>query len=199
MRTRSLDDVRNPCPGLLERSLWEFGQSPESQEGPELGILLREQSLEGPHPPGPASLKLLRLGEKATARGGPRLWMPPPCLQAPQVTLWALHSFQPHPWLILDKMEVSVGFLHTGPICETFSHFQKGRSRVHTCTATSTPEGLAPYYIPPEGGVTCDARAGMMPAEPEDAARHGDARGRGGGGECGLSPGGLLQLGLTSM
>lgn len=86
------------------------------------------------------------------AGGGPRLWMPPTCLQAPQVTLWASHSFQPPPRFILGKMEVSVGFLHTGPICETFSHFQKGRSHVNTRTATSTPEALVPTTFRPREG-----------------------------------------------
>ena len=60
-----------------------------------------------------------------------------------------LAFIQPHPRFILDKMEASVGFLHTGPMCETVSHLQKGRSRVNTHTATSTPVGLVPYYTPP--------------------------------------------------
>lgn len=58
----------------------------------------------------------------------------------------------PPPRFILGKMEVSVGFLHTGPICETFSHFQKGRSHVNTRTATSTPEALVPTAFRPREG-----------------------------------------------
>ena len=83
----------------MERSLWEFGQSLESKEGPELGSLLGEQSLEGPPLPGLDSLRLLRLGERAMGWGGGGLWVSPMCLQGPQVTLRALHSFNPTPGL----------------------------------------------------------------------------------------------------
>lgn len=118
---------------------------PGVKGGPRTGQPPGGAKPEGPHPPGPASLRLLRVGERARVAEGPRLWVSPTCLQGPQVTLWALHSCHPHPRFILDGIEVSVRFLHTGPVCESLSSPEGQEPCKHT-HSHEPPGGLAPYY-----------------------------------------------------